>query len=96
LRCFFKSAIIQTILIFKNKKTKQMPHKLQNHDSNIITEDDPQGGVDHVDAHQSMLMMAGRYVNKGYVSHTHANFGAILKTIDWRKIEKDPGHGRCK
>ena len=47
----------------------------------IITEDDPQGGVDHVDAHRSILMMAGPYVKKGYVSHTHANFGAILKTI---------------
>jgi YVTN family beta-propeller protein len=47
----------------------------------IITEDDPQGGVDHLDAHRSILMMAGPYVKKGYVSHTHANFGAILKTI---------------
>jgi hypothetical protein len=47
----------------------------------IITEDDPQGGVDHVDAHRSILMMAGPYVKKGYVSHTHANFGAILKVI---------------
>ena len=47
----------------------------------IITEDDPQGGVDHVDAHRSILMMAGPYVKKGYVSHTHANFGSILKTI---------------
>ncbi len=47
----------------------------------IITEDDPQGGVDHIDAHRSILMMAGPYVKKGYVSHTHANFGSILKTI---------------
>jgi DNA-binding beta-propeller fold protein YncE len=47
----------------------------------IITEDDPQGGVDHVDAHRSILIMAGPYVKKGYVSHTHANFGSILKTI---------------
>ncbi|OYU55756.1 MAG: phosphoesterase [Chitinophagaceae bacterium BSSC1] len=47
----------------------------------IVTEDDPQGGVDHIDAHRSILMMAGPYVKKGYVSHTHANFGAILKTI---------------
>ncbi|MEI8058565.1 MAG: phosphoesterase [Ferruginibacter sp.] len=47
----------------------------------IITEDDPQGGVDHIDAHRSVLMMAGPYVKKGYVSHTHANFGAVLKTI---------------
>jgi DNA-binding beta-propeller fold protein YncE len=47
----------------------------------IITEDDPQGGVDHIDAHRSVLMMAGPYVKKGYVSHTHSNFGSILKTI---------------
>lgn len=47
----------------------------------IITEDDPQGGVDHVDAHRSILMMAGPYVKHGYISHTHANFGSILKTI---------------
>ncbi len=47
----------------------------------IITEDDPQGGVDHIDAHRSILMMAGPYVKKGYVSHIHANFGSILKTI---------------
>jgi hypothetical protein len=47
----------------------------------IITEDDPQGGVDHIDAHRSILMMAGPWVKRGYVSHTHANFGSILKTI---------------
>jgi hypothetical protein len=47
----------------------------------IITEDDPQGGVDHVDAHRSVLMMVGPYVKRGFVSHTHANFGSILKTI---------------
>lgn len=47
----------------------------------IITEDDPQGGVDHIDAHRSILMMAGPYVKRGYVSHTHANFGSILKTM---------------
>ncbi|GAB4017009.1 phosphoesterase [Spirosoma koreense] len=47
----------------------------------IITEDDPQGGVDHIDAHRSLLMMAGPYVKRGYVSHTHANFGSILKVI---------------
>jgi len=47
----------------------------------IITEDDPQGGVDHIDAHRSVLMLEGPYVKRGYVSHTHANFGSILKTI---------------
>ncbi len=47
----------------------------------IVTEDDPQGGVDHVDAHRSILLLAGPYVKKGYVSHTHANFGSILKMM---------------
>jgi YVTN family beta-propeller protein len=47
----------------------------------VITEDDPQGGVDHVDAHRSILMLAGPYVKRNYVSHTHANFGSILKMI---------------
>jgi hypothetical protein len=47
----------------------------------IITEDDPQGGVDHIDAHRSVLMMAGPYVKHGYVSQRHANFGSLLKTI---------------
>jgi DNA-binding beta-propeller fold protein YncE len=48
----------------------------------VVTEDDPQGGVDHVDAHRSLLMLAGPYVKRGgYVSHRHANFGSILKMI---------------
>jgi hypothetical protein len=47
----------------------------------VVTEDDPQGGVDHVDAHRSILMLAGPYVKRNYVSHTHANFGSILKMI---------------
>ena len=47
----------------------------------IVTEDDPQGGVDHIDAHRSILMMAGPYVKKNYISQTHANFGSILKVV---------------
>lgn len=47
----------------------------------IMTEDDPQGGVDHIDAHRSILMMASPYIKRGHVSNTHANFGSILKTI---------------
>jgi hypothetical protein len=47
----------------------------------IITEDDPQGGVDHIDAHRSILVMAGPFVKQGYVSKRHANFGSILRTM---------------
>ncbi|KIC89586.1 phosphoesterase [Flavihumibacter sp. ZG627] len=47
----------------------------------IITEDDPQGGVDHIDAHRSLLMMASPYVKRGHLSVHHSNFGSILKVI---------------
>jgi DNA-binding beta-propeller fold protein YncE len=47
----------------------------------IITEDDPQGGVDHIDAHRSLLILAGPSVKRGYISHQHANFGSILRLI---------------
>ncbi len=47
----------------------------------IITEDDAQDGRDNVDAHRSLLMMISPWIKRGYVSHTHANFGAILKTV---------------
>ncbi|HDL18467.1 MAG TPA: phosphoesterase [Bacteroidetes bacterium] len=47
----------------------------------IITEDDAQDGLDHIDAHRSILALISPWVKRGYVSHTHANFGAILKTI---------------
>ena len=47
----------------------------------VITEDDPQGGVDHIDAHRSILMLAGPYVKKGFVSTQHTNFGSILRLI---------------
>jgi len=47
----------------------------------FITEDDPQGGVDHIDAHRSILMMLSPYAKKNYVSHTHYSFGSIFKTF---------------
>jgi hypothetical protein len=47
----------------------------------IVTEDDPQGGRDHVDAHRSILMMISPFAKKGYVSHRLASFGSIMKLI---------------
>jgi YVTN family beta-propeller protein len=47
----------------------------------IITEDDAQNGVDHVDAHRSILMVVSPYAKKNYVSHVHFSFGSIFKTI---------------
>jgi len=47
----------------------------------FITEDDPQGGVDHVDAHRTVLLAAGPWMKKNYVSHVNTSFPGLLKTI---------------
>lgn len=48
----------------------------------FVTEDDAQGGVDHVDAHRSILLIASPWVKPGAVSHEHASMGSITRTID--------------
>jgi hypothetical protein len=35
-----------------------------------------------VDAHRSLLLVAGPYARPGRVSHAHTSFGSILKTIE--------------
>ncbi len=47
----------------------------------VVTEDDPQGGVDHVDAHRSVLMAFSPYVRSGAIGHVHYSFGSIFKTF---------------
>jgi DNA-binding beta-propeller fold protein YncE len=47
----------------------------------VITEDDAQNGVDHVDAHRSVLMLISPWIKKDYVSHVHYSFGSIFKTF---------------
>jgi DNA-binding beta-propeller fold protein YncE len=47
----------------------------------VITEDDAQNGVDHVDAHRSVLMVISPYVKRYYVSKVHYSFGSIFKTF---------------
>jgi YVTN family beta-propeller protein len=47
----------------------------------VITEDDAQNGVDHIDAHRSVLMLISPWVKKDYVSHVHYSFGSIFKTF---------------
>ncbi len=46
----------------------------------IVTEDDAQSGLDHIDAHRSLLLIISPYVKKGYVSNVHYSFGSIFKT----------------
>ncbi len=52
----------------------------------VITEDDAQNGVDHVDAHRSILMVVSPWVKHHYVSHIHYSFGSIFKTF-WNIME---------
>lgn len=48
----------------------------------FVTEDDAQSGVDHVDAHRSVLLVASPWVVPGSVSHQHTSMGSITRTID--------------
>jgi DNA-binding beta-propeller fold protein YncE len=45
----------------------------------IVTEDDPQGGTDSVDAHRSVLMFMSPWVRRGYVSPVLASFGSLMR-----------------
>ena len=47
----------------------------------VITEDDAQNGVDHIDAHRSVLMLISPWVKRDYVSSVHYSFGSIFKTF---------------
>ena len=47
----------------------------------FVTEDDAQGGVDHVDSHRTVMLVAGPYAKSGYVAHTNSSFGGMLKTV---------------
>ncbi|MBX7126454.1 MAG: bifunctional YncE family protein/alkaline phosphatase family protein, partial [Cyclobacteriaceae bacterium] len=51
----------------------------------IVTEDDAQGGSDHVDAHRSVLMVISPYAKRNRVSHQHTSFGSIFKTC-WQVL----------
>ena len=47
----------------------------------FVTEDDSQDGVDHIDAHRSLLMVYSPYAKRDYVGHQHYSFGSIFKTF---------------
>ncbi len=47
----------------------------------VITEDDAQNGVDHIDAHRSILMLISPWVKRNHVSHVHYSFGSLFKTF---------------
>jgi YVTN family beta-propeller protein len=47
----------------------------------FITEDDAQGGIDHIDAQRTVFLAAGPWIRRGYVSHVNTSFPGLLKTI---------------
>ncbi|MDQ2899402.1 MAG: hypothetical protein M3Y07_06325, partial [Acidobacteriota bacterium] len=47
----------------------------------FVTEDDAQGGRDHIDSHRTVLLEIGPYFRKNYVSHRNSSFPGLLKTI---------------
>ncbi len=47
----------------------------------VVTEDDAQNGVDHIDAHRSILMLISPWIKSDYVSHMHYSFGSIFKSF---------------
>ena len=49
----------------------------------LITEDDAQSGVDHVDSHRTVLMAAGPHARRNYTSHVNTSFPGLLKTAFW-------------
>ncbi len=48
----------------------------------FVIEDDPQQGRDHIDPHRSILLVAGGWVKRGYVSPVHYSEANIHATIE--------------
>ena len=46
----------------------------------LVTEDDAAGGVDHIDSHRTVLLVASPYARKNHVSHVNSSFPGLLKT----------------
>lgn len=47
----------------------------------FAAETDTQGSLDHVDAHRTLLLVAGPWIKRNYVSHTNASFPGLWRTI---------------
>lgn len=47
----------------------------------FVTEDDAQGGRDHIDSHRTILLALGPYVKKNFVLHQNSSFPGLLKTV---------------
>ena len=47
----------------------------------FVTEDDANGGSDHIDAHRTLLLTISPHVKPGCVAHGNSSFTGMLKTI---------------
>ncbi len=47
----------------------------------FITEDDAQGGVDHIDSHRTVLLVVSPWAKPNYASRTNVSFPGLLKTV---------------
>ena len=50
----------------------------------FVTEDDPQDGADHVDAHRTFALVISPWARRGYLSKVHASFASIFAT--WERM----------
>jgi YVTN family beta-propeller protein len=46
----------------------------------LVTEDDAQGGVDHVDSHRTLFLAISPYARRNYVAKVNSSFPGLLKT----------------
>jgi hypothetical protein len=53
-----------------------------NESAVFILEDDAQNGPDHVDAHRSTAYVAGGFVKRKFIDHTHYTTSSMLRTME--------------
>lgn len=46
----------------------------------LVTEDDAQGGVDHIDSHRTVLLVISPWAKRNYASRINVSFPGLLKT----------------
>ncbi|GAB4304476.1 MAG: hypothetical protein Kow0090_20040 [Myxococcota bacterium] len=48
----------------------------------FVTEDDPQAGADHVDAHRTLALLISPWVKRSYLSSVHYSFASFFRTAE--------------
>jgi YVTN family beta-propeller protein len=48
----------------------------------LVLEDDPQGGLDSVDAHRTLGLVISPWTKRGYVSGIHTSTSSVVKTVE--------------